>query len=45
MRRAVSCELKPSYWRAAVKVMRELDDDMSRPSLLDALTTDGGDTA
>ncbi|WP_276670254.1 DNA-methyltransferase [Schaalia cardiffensis] len=44
-RRAVSCELKPSYWRAAVKVMRELDDDMSRPSLLDALTTDGGDTA
>lgn len=37
-RRAVSCELKPSYWRAAVGVMEELDRVRSIPSLLDELS-------
>lgn len=36
-RRAVSCELKPSYWQAAVKTMRDLDTEMAIPSLLDEL--------
>lgn len=36
-RRAVSCELKPSYWRAAVGVMEELDRVRNIPSLLDEL--------
>lgn len=36
-RRAVSCELKPSYWQAAVGVMEELDRVRSIPSLLDEL--------
>lgn len=36
-RRAVSCELKPSYWESAVKVMRDLDYTMSLPTLLDGL--------
>ena len=36
-RRAVSCELKPSYWQAAVNTMRDLDAELSTPSLLDAL--------
>jgi hypothetical protein len=36
-RRAVSCELKPSYWKSAVKVMCDLDAEMSAPTLLDAL--------
>ncbi|RTE47916.1 site-specific DNA-methyltransferase [Actinobaculum sp. 352] len=33
-RRAISCELKPSYWKAAVKVMQELDAEMNLPTLL-----------
>lgn len=36
-RRAISCELKPSYWRAAVKVMRDLDEQMAMPTLDDFL--------
>lgn len=36
-RRAVSCELKPSYWESSVKVMRDLDYEMSLPTLLDEL--------
>lgn len=36
-RRAVSCELKPSYWHAAVNTMRDLDAELSTPSLLDEL--------
>ena len=36
-RRAVSCELKTSYWRAAVGVMEELDRVRNIPSLLDEL--------
>ena len=36
-RRAVSCELKQSYWRAAVGVMEELDRVRNIPSLLDEL--------
>lgn len=34
-RKAISCELKASYWQASVKVMADLDADMSRPNLLD----------
>lgn len=33
-RRAISCELKPSYWRAAVNTMRDLDREMDVPDLL-----------
>lgn len=36
-RRAISCELKPSYWQAAVNVMRDLDAEMTMPSLLDEI--------
>lgn len=36
-RRAVSCELKPSYWQSAVKVMQDLEADMSTPSLMDVI--------
>ena len=36
-RRAVSCELKPSYWESAVNVMRDLDYQMSLPTLMDDL--------
>ena len=34
-RRAIGCELKPSYWRAAVANMRALDEQMSMPTLID----------
>lgn len=34
-RRAWSCELKPSYWAQAVKNLRELDEELSRPTLFD----------
>ena len=34
-RKAISCELKHSYWQLAVKHMRELDAEMNAPSLLD----------
>lgn len=36
-RKAISCELKPSYWRSAVKVMRELDEELNRPNLLELI--------
>lgn len=34
-RRAVGCELKPSYWRTAVENLTRLDARMSEPSLFD----------
>lgn len=34
-RRAVGCELKPSYWRTAVDNLRRLDDETHVPSLFD----------
>lgn len=36
-RKAISCELKPSYWQAAVNVMQDLDAKMEAPSLLDEI--------
>lgn len=36
-RRAISCELKPSYWRTAVDNLRELEAKMSAPSIFDSL--------
>ncbi len=36
-RRATGCELKPSYWRTAVANLRQLDSEMSIPSLLDLI--------
>lgn len=36
-RRAVSCELKPSYWRSAVRTMRALDAEMAIPKLFDSI--------
>ena len=38
-RRATGCELKPSYWRTAVANLRQLDSEMSIPSLLDLIET------
>ncbi len=40
-RRAVSCELKPSYWQTAVANLRELEAQMSAPSLFDGLDEEG----
>lgn len=34
-RRAVSCELKPSYWQAACHVIDDLETEMSLPTLFD----------
>lgn len=34
-RRAIGVELKPSYWRTAVNNLRDLDAEMSVPTLLD----------
>lgn len=34
-RRAVGCELKPSYWRSAVDNLRRLDAELAVPSLFD----------
>lgn len=34
-RKAVGCELKPSYWQTAVKNLRRLDEEMSEASLFD----------
>lgn len=34
-RRAVSCELKPSYWQAACHVLDDLENEMSLPTLFD----------
>ncbi len=36
-RRGLGIELKPSYWRTAVNNVRELDAQMSIPTLMDAL--------
>lgn len=36
-RRAIACELKPSYWRVGVQNLRDLDREMAIPSLLDEL--------
>jgi len=35
-RRGIGCELKPSYWQAAVNNLRALDEQMSMPTLFDA---------
>lgn len=35
-RRGIGIELKPSYWRTAVNNLRQLDAEMSVPSLFDA---------
>lgn len=35
-RRGIGIELKPSYWRTAVSNLRDLDTEMSVPSLFDA---------
>lgn len=34
-RRAVSCELKPSYWQAACHVLDDLEAEMALPTLFD----------
>jgi DNA modification methylase len=34
-RRGLGIELKPSYWRTAVTNLRRLEEELSRPSLLD----------
>ena len=36
-RRGISCELKPSYWQAACRVMADLEREMEIPSLLDEI--------
>jgi len=36
-RRAIGCELKPSYWRTAVNNLERLDRDMAAPMLFDVL--------
>lgn len=40
-RRAIGCELKPSYWRVGVENLRNLDAEMGIPTLLDALAEEG----
>lgn len=37
-RKAIGCELKPSYWRSAVQNLRDLEAEMTAPSLFDAVT-------
>lgn len=39
-RRFIGCELKPSYWETAVSNLRKIEDEMSQPSLLDAIAAD-----
>lgn len=39
-RKAVGCELKPSYWRTAVDNLTNLEHDLHAPSLLDFVGTD-----
>lgn len=34
-RRFIGCELKPSYFQTAVKYLRELDDELSMPTIFD----------
>lgn len=36
-RKAVGCELKPSYWQTAVQNLRDLEYEMTAPSLLDLI--------
>lgn len=36
-RRFVGCELKPSYWKTAVDNLRETEDRVNAPTLLDSL--------
>jgi len=36
-RKAVGCELKPSYWRTAVQNLRDLEAEITAPSLLDLI--------
>lgn len=36
-RRFVGCELKPSYWRTAVTNLREAEERVNTPTLLDAM--------
>ena len=38
-RRAIGCELKPSYWATAVSNMQALEAGLSKPSLF---SMDGG---
>lgn len=37
-RRGLGIELKPSYWRSAVEVLRELEHEMSVPDLFEAVS-------
>ncbi len=41
-RYGIGCELKPSYWRAAVNNLQNLDAEMTKPQLLDLLETSDG---
>ena len=34
-RRAIGIELKPSYWRTAVNNLRDLESEMTAPTLFD----------
>lgn len=34
-RKAIGCELKPSYWRTAVSNLRDLDEELDAPNLFD----------
>lgn len=34
-RRGIGCELKPAYWRTAVRNLRDLDVELEAPALLD----------
>lgn len=36
-RKAIGCELKPSYWRTAVDNLRRLDEELAEPTLMDAM--------
>lgn len=36
-RKAIGCELKPSYWQTAVNNLRNLEAEMTAPTLMDAL--------
>ena len=44
-RRAIGCELKPSYWQVGVQNLRDLDREMAIPTLLDAITLPDEDGA
>ena len=34
-RRGLSIELKPSYWKASVELMRNLEDELNKPTLFE----------